>query len=445
MPSFNTTASEAREIAREAYLFGYPLVLMELTRKQVTNVEKPVHPFGPMNQFAHARDLPGPEFKVVIRPNADTLYSSGNIDLGPEPVILKVPASDRYFMIPFLDFWTNVFAVPGTRTTGPNTAREFLFVAPGWSGDVPDGLEVIRAPTRYIAFIGRTQLNGESDYANVHRIQDEMALVPLSAYGKGSYEPPLGKVDPTIDMTTPPPETVAGLAPDAFFAMMTMLMADNPPSPQDTPTLHRMARLGMKPAQPFALSDLPAELRAAVQEGVAEAREGLVAEYDRLNGASQRGWVYTTEGGSYGVNYLLRAGVAAWGLGMNLPQDAVYPSTAYDSEGRPLDGANRYVLRFPPGQLPPVDAFWSLTAYDSEGYFIPNPINRHAIGDRSNLETTPGGAVEIAIQSERPASGDSNWLPVAADKPFNLMLRLYSPRRSFLEGKWQPPAVIRLA
>jgi hypothetical protein len=295
-----------------------------------------------------------------------------------------------------------------------------------------------------VGFIGRTQLNGAEDCANVHRIQNEMKLVPLSVHGQDDYVPPRGRVNPAIDMRTPPPETVSAMAPGAFLSMMANLMVDNPPSPQDTPTLHRMARIGLKPGKPFSLEALPAEFRSAVVDGLALAKEQLAAECDRLNGANQRGWVYTTEGGSYGVNYLLRAGVAAWGLGLNLPQDAVYPSTAYDSDGRPLHGSHRYVLRFPQGQLPPVDAFWSLTAYDVGGYFMQNPINRYAIGDRSHLEATPGGAIEIAIQADRPASGDANWLPVAQDGPFNLMLRLYSPRRDFLEGRWTPPAVVRI-
>jgi hypothetical protein len=434
----------AQRIAAEAYIFAYPLVLMDVTRRQVTNVPAPAFPLAPANTIAHGREFPGPEMRVVIRPNFDTLYSSGQIDLGPEPIILSIPATDRYFMFPLMSMWTDVFAVPGTRTTGANRAREFLLVAPNWRGEVPEGLEVVRAPTRFLGFIGRTQTNGPADYANVHRIQDGMRLTPLSARGRADWRPPAGQVDPSVDMRTPPPETVAAMDARSFFRRFSELLPENPPAPQDYPTLHRMERIGLRVGQPFDLDAQPAPLRAAIERGFAEGKERLRREYERLDGVGQRGWVYTKEGGAYGVNYLLRAGVAAWGLGMNLPQDAIYPSLSTDSEGRPLDGAHRYVLRFERGQLPPVDGFWSVTAYDKDGYFIANPIRRYALGDRSGMRAGSDGAVEMYVQSDAPGGErDVNWLPVAPGS-FNLMLRLYSPQDRFLRGEWTPPQLVRV-
>lgn len=433
----------AREIAAEAYVYAYPLVLMDVTSRQVTNVREPAFPLSPVNTIAHAREFPGPEMRVVIRPNFDTLYSSGYIDLGPEPVILSIPATDRYFMFPMLSMWTDVFAVPGTRTTGPNRAREFLLVSPAWRGEVPEGLELIRAPTRYVSFIGRTQTNGPADYATVHRIQDGMRLTPLSARGRTDWRPPAA-MDPSVDMRTPPPETVAAMDARGFLRRFAELLPENPPAPQDYPILHRMERIGLRAGQAFDLDAAPAPLREAIEAGAVEGKRRLAREYERLDGVGQKGWVYTTGGGAYGVNYLLRAGVAAWGLGMNLPQDAIYPSLSTDSAGRPLDGANRYVLRFEGGQLPPVNGFWSVTAYDKDGYFIPNPIRRYALGDRSGMKPRPDGSVEILVQSASPGpEREANWLPVQPGS-FNLMLRLYSPQERFLSGAWTPPQLVRV-
>ena len=171
----SATSDDAVDMVREAYIYGYPLVLMDFTREQLTNFAEPpgVPGHGPPNQFIHLREFPDPKFKVVIRPNADTLYSSAWLDLKAEPVVLSVPAVDRFFMLPMLSMWTDVFAVPGTRTTGRNSARTFLVTGPGWSGNVPSGMELIKSPTRYVWFISRTQTNGKADYDNVHKIQDE--------------------------------------------------------------------------------------------------------------------------------------------------------------------------------------------------------------------------------------------------------------------------------
>src|SRR5215469_5449536 len=197
----------AYEIAKDAYVYSYPLMLMDRTIQQGTNYSEPtgIVTQAPFNQFSHARAFPPADFKSVVRPNADTLYSSANLDLGKEPIVLSVPATDRYFMLPILSLWSDVFAFPGTRTTGRNTARNFLLVAPSWTGEYPADLEIIRSPTRFVGLAGRTQTNGPADYDNVHKIQAGYKLTPLSAWGKGSYTPPAGKVDPTIDMKTPAP------------------------------------------------------------------------------------------------------------------------------------------------------------------------------------------------------------------------------------------------
>jgi hypothetical protein len=440
-----TSEQEAYEIARDAYVYAYPLVLTHTTLQQLSNFAEPVADsvFGPPNQFHHARAFPDPADRIVIRENVDTLYSAATLDLKAEPMVLSVPATDRYFQLPMLSLWTDVFAVPGTRTTGRNTARDFLVVRPAWQGDVPADLEVIRSPTRYVWIIGRTQTNGTADYANVHKIQDGYKLTPLSAWGTGDYVPPAGVVDPSIDMRTPPPQIVDNMDAAAFFGRFAELLKDNPPNQVDYPMIHRLERLGFEVGESFDLSAAPATIRQAIERAFADGKALVLAEGDKAAGIGGAGWVYTTRGGAYGVDYLYRAAIAQCCVGENLPQDAIYPSLATDSEGQPLDGTNAYVLHFDAGALPPVDAFWSVTAYDIEGYFIPNPLDRQAIGDRDPLVPNPDGSLDLYIQADSPDPGkEANWLPVAK-APFTLLMRLYSPRDEVLNGTWTPPPVVR--
>ncbi|MBO3273990.1 DUF1254 domain-containing protein [Pseudomonas schmalbachii] len=435
---------EIRAIAKDAYVYAYPLVLTHLTLQQLSNFAEPNDSVrGPANRFYHAREFPDPSRKTVIRSNVDTLYSAAVLDLKAEPVVLSVPATDRYFQLPILSLWTDVFAVPGTRTTGRNTARNFLVVGPQWHGTVPAGLEVIKSPTRYAWIIGRTQTNGVADYAKVHEIQDTLNLVPLSAWGNGAYVAPKGQVDPTIDMKTPPPAQVKKMEAATFFGRFAELLKDNPPNPTDYPMIHRLERAGFTVGQSFNLAAAPASVRQAFERGFADGMAQVAAEGRKAAGIGGQGWIYTTRAGAYGVDYYYRAAVANFGLGMNLPQDAIYPSLAKDSEGRQLDGNNRYVLHFEKGKLPPVDAFWSVTAYDTDGYFIPNSLKRQAIGDRDKLASNADGSLDLYIQAESPgADKEANWLPV--DKaPFNLLMRLYSPRGEIIDGSWTPPAVVR--
>jgi hypothetical protein len=437
---------EASEIAKEAYVYAYPLLLMDIFMRQGTNYAEPtgIVTQAPYNQFSHARAFPPADFKAVVRPNVDTLYSSANLDLGPEPVVLSVPATDRYFMLPLLSLWTDVFAVPGTRTTGRSTAREFLLVGPGWRGEAPSGVEFIRSPTRLVGIGGRTQTNGVADYDAVHRIQAGYKLTPLSAWGRNNYTPPKGKVDPAIDMKTPPPVQIEKMDAATYFARFAELLKDNPPGPFDYPMIHRLERIGFKAGQNFDLNDTPPQIKQAFERASADGKASVAKAAKQAGGEGEKGWVYTTRSGTYGVDYLYRAAIALCCLGENLPQDAVYPSLSTDSEGRPLDGNSRYVLHFDRGKFPPADAFWSVTAYDTEGYFIPNAPNRLALGDRDRLVTNAEGSLDLYIQANTPGvEKEANWLPVDK-KPFTLLMRLYSPKSEFLAGSWTPPAVMRV-
>jgi hypothetical protein len=447
-PASAQTASdqETYEIARDAYVYAYPLLLMDTFMRQGTNYAEPTGLVtqAPYNQFSHAKAFPPADYKAVVRANVDTLYSAANLDLGPEPLVLSVPATDRYFMMPMLSLWTDVFAVPGTRTTGRNTVREFLLVGPSWQGQAPAGLEIIRSPTRFMGIGGRTQTNGPADYENVHKIQADMKLTPLSAWGKGNYTPPKGKVDPAIDMRTPPPVQIEKMDAARYFARFAELLKDNPPGPFDYPMIHRLERVGLKVGQSFDLNDAPTNIKQAFAGATVDGR-ALVAKLGKeAGGEGGKGWVYTTRSGAYGVDYPYRAAIALCCLGENLPQDAVYPSLAVDSEGHPLDGNNNYVLHFDKGKLPPVDAFWSVTAYDTEGYFIPNALKRQALGDRDKLFTNADGSLDLYVQTDSPDTDkEANWLPVAK-APFTLLMRLYWPKAEVLDGSWTPPPVQKM-
>jgi len=444
----NVSEQEAYEISKDAYVYAYPLVLTHTTLQKLSNFAQSVagDAFGPPNHFHHARAFPDPADKIVIRENVDTLYSAAVLDLKAGPMVLSVPATDRYFQLPMLSLWTDVFAVPGTRTTGKNTARDFLVVGPQWrGGDVPAGLEVIKTPTRYVWIIGRTQTNGAADYANVHKIQDGMKLRPLSAWGESTYVPPKGAVDPGIDMKTPPPALVDQMDAATFFGRFAELLKDNPPNPVDYPMVHRLERVGFKVGQSFDLRAAPASIRQAFERAYGDGKALVLAEGKKAAGIGGKGWIYTTRSGAYGVDYLYRAAIAQCCVGENLPQDAIYPSLSTDSEGRPLDGNSKYVLRFEQGKLPPVDAFWSVTAYDIDGYFIPNPLERQAIGDRDQLvANNADGSLDLHIQADSPGKAkEANWLPVGK-APFTLLMRLYSPRLEALDGTWTPPPVVRV-
>lgn len=443
-PAQTVSDQETYQIAKDAYVYSYPLVLTYLTAVQTTNYAEPtgIPTQAPVNQFSHAREFTPVDFKAVVRPNMDTLYSPAVLDLGPEPIVLSVPATDRYFMLPLMSLWTDVFAVPGSRTTGPNIARDFLLVGPQWQGTAPAGVEIIRSPTRYLDIVGRTKANGPEDYEAVHKVQAGYKLTPLSAWGKGDYVPPKGKVDPSIDMKTPPPVQVDRMDAATYFAQFAELLKDNPPGPFDYPMIHRLERVGFKVGQPFDLNTQPAGVKQAFERAAADGNALVLAEGRKAGGEGLKGWVYTTRSGAYGVDYLYRAAIAQCCLGENLAEDAIYPSVATDSDGQPLDGSRKYVLHFAKGALPPVNGFWSVTAYDKDGYFIPNAIKRQALGDRSALVPNADGSVDIYIQPASPGKDkEANWLPVARGQPFNLLMRLYWSREEARTGAWTPPPV----
>jgi hypothetical protein len=338
--------------------------------------------------------------------------------------------------------WTDVFAVPGKRTSGTQ-AGHFAVVPPGWQGELPADVSRIQATTPMAWVIGRTQTDGVHDYASVHPVQDGFGITPLSHLGQ-SWEPVPVAVDPAVDMTTPPVAQVNHMPGTDFFAYAAELMSVHLPHATDWSILERMRRIGLEPGKPFETQTLDLGIKQAMDRAAADGQEAMRAKVPTL-APLVNGWQVPAETmGVYGNHYLKRATLAMVGLGSNPPEDAIYPLTFTDGDGNALDGEHDYQLRFDAQNLPPAGAFWSLTLYDHKGFQIPNHLNRYALGDRDPLRREPDGSLELLIQHQDPGQERTpNWLPSPLGA-FALFLRLYEPRVQALDGTWQPPAVRRV-
>ncbi len=443
IPTGPVTEKEATETGVEGYIYAYPLVTMEFTRRVMTNAAEPKDNHAPMGQFFNAAQYPNASFRDVTAPNADTLYSAAWLDLGKEPYVLSLPdEGDRYFLIPMLSGWTDVFQVPGKRTTG-DKAQTYCITGPGWTGAVPAGVTQYKSPTNMVWILGRTYCTGTpEDYKAVHELQAQYKLVPLSAYGK-PYTPSAGKVDPSIDMKTPVRDQVNQMDAVSYFKLLAALLKDNPPAAADAYILAKMARLGIVPGKEFDPGKLDPAAAKALNDVPKLAVEKIMAHFKHA-GTFENGWMFTTKAGLYGADYIQRALVTAIGLGANRPQDAVYPTSEADAEGNAYEGAKKYVMHFDKGQTPPVRGFWSLTMYNAQYFFVENALNRYTVSPRNNLKYNADGSLDLYLQNENPgAEKESNWLPAPKGK-FILMLRLYWPRESspsILNGTWKIPPV----
>jgi hypothetical protein len=439
------SAQDAHSIGVTAYLYFYSLVTMDLTRKQLTNVAKAVAGISaPMNTFANVPEYPTATMKVVVRPNFDTLYSSAWLDLTKEPMIVSVPDTQgRYYLLPMLDMWTDVFASPGWRTTGTR-AGDYAVVPPGWSGAIPASVVRIDAPTPYVWIIGRTKTDGPADYDAVHKIQAGLKVTPISRFGQ-AVEPVAGTVDSGVDMKTPPKTQVDAMPAGKFFAYAAEILKVQPAHITDEPILAQMRRIGIERGKSFEIDKLDPAIKTALETAP---KDALALMAWKVNSLARvvNGWSMNTDTmGVYGNYYLKRAIVTQLGLGANLPEDAIYPINLADDTGKPLDGANRYILHFESSAIPPVNAFWSVTLYDAEGYQVPNSLNRFAVSSWMPFKYDPDGSLDLYFQNESPgADKEANWLP-APKGPFNLTMRLYAPKSDALTGKWNPPPVTKAA
>ena len=433
---------EAYQIGIEAHQYLYPLITMDITRKTMTNIPAGKKPgAGPMNTFHHFDSFPGAEFREVVRPNFDTLYSLAWLDLTKEPVVVSMPDTQgRHYLLPMLDMWSDVFAVPGKRTSG-TSARDIAIIPKDWKGTLPDGIERIDAPTPYVWILGRTQTNGPKDYDTVHKIQEGFKVSLLSQWGKPSKEVKV-VIDSSVDMNTDPLTQVNTMSAAKYFSYGSELMKLHVPHITDWSTIARLKRIGIEPGKIFVFDKASPEVQAGLNRAVVEGLKQMQNKVPTL-ARTVNGWQMLTDSmGVYGNYYLRRAVIAMIGLGANQPEDAIYPLNVGDADGKPLNGKSKYVMHFEKNELPPVNAFWSITMYDVEGFQVANPINRYAIGDRDSLKYNADGSLDIYIQNESPEKDKiSNWLPSPKKGTLGVTMRLYAPKTEALDGRWVPPVV----
>lgn len=440
-PPAEVSAQDARDIARDAWIFGLPLVYIGTQIDVTTHVAKPDATRAPINQFVHYREFPDPANKTIVGLNVDTLYSLAQVDLSREPLVLSVPPmGDRFWIMQIVDAWNNVPHAPGSRTLG-GKGGDFALVGPGWTGTLPKGVTELRVPTNLLTVAGRTYTAGPQDYAAVHAIQDKYKLVPLSQWGK-AYAPPEEVALKKDVVDTPVPKQVLAMTPQEFFGRLNALMAANPPYAEDAPMLERIAKIGIAPGKAFDMASFTPEVRKAIEEGVAE---GVKLMKGTPLGKDVNGWRIALDLGHYGTQYPYRAAWTFYGVGGNLAEDAVYPVAEVQADGQPLKGEEKYILHFNKDQVPPVDAFWSVTLYDKDSYLVPNAISRFALGDRSGMKFGDDGSLTVYIQHDSPGKDkESNWLPSPKEGAFKLAMRLYAPKQAVADGTWSPPPVTRV-
>jgi hypothetical protein len=428
-----------------SYIYGYAPIAIEATRSVATAVsDASTEGFAPVNQLARSTHLPTAADKLIVRPNADVLATQAWLDLSFEPMILHLPDSGgRYYLVPMLDAYSNVFKSLGSRTTGTG-AGDYAIVGPNWQGRLPSTLAgVVHAPTNMVWILGRTLVHNQADLANAVAVTSQWQLMPLTAYPQflltGSYIPPVNVpiTPPNPRFALPPIGSGPGFSSPDFFDELLKVSLKNPPPPQQEPLAAVLVGEGVL-------------LQSLVTQDV---ESQAIAAFTGENNTEQQvnGWRFNLQGGNFGDNYLLRGTIARFGIGQNIPADAVYLHTSSDINNSPLDGSKAYVIHFTPDQVPQVNGYWSITVYGPLGFLIPNPIGRHSRGSESGLVSNADGSIDILLQSTAPTTLQSNWLPTpptpVGGKPFqfNLTMRLYEPGDAILNGTYTPPTVTPVA
>jgi hypothetical protein len=437
------TPQEAEQIANDATVYGFPLVIMDLTRQVFTAVPAPSEVGSPANQFGNKKTFPDATFTNVVNPNADTLYSSAWVDTAKEPVILSLPDTQgRYYLMPMLNYWTDCFASPGSRTTGTG-AGNFAITSPNWSGKLSEGITELRSSTRWVWIVGRIACAGSADYENVWKLQNQLKLTPLSAWGTDYVPPTNVPVDPSVNTKVSPLNQLLAMDAASYFNYVCQLMLDNPPYEADAPLLANLEKIGIKTGADYKsyFAGLDDGVKSAIQTGYQSALTQIPAAD---MGNTTNGWQLPYGTGDYGTDYVLRAAIAYRGLGANLVDDAFYASASTSSDGAKFSSDKKYVLHFNKDEIPPVNGFWSLSLYNEKILFAANPINRYNLGSLSDppLVTNSDGSIDLYIQRDSPDSAKMpNWLPAPASGGFSLTLRLYWPQELVLDKSWVPPAV----
>lgn len=436
------TPQQVREIAKEAYTYGFPMVdNYRIQHSYFVDKANPQYK-GDWNQTHSIARVFTPADTTIQTPNSDTPYTMLGADLRAEPLVLTVPPIEagRYFSLQFVDGYTYDYAYVGSRTTG-NGGGKYLLAGPNWKGDKPAGInEVIRSDTDFSLVIYRTQLFDPADIGNVKKIQDGYTVEPLSAF---EHKP--AAVAPPMDFIAPLTSEEQKTSPK-FFEILNFILKTAPVLPDETQLREKFATIGIGPDGDFNDAMSPENVQA-VKDGMADAWAELTTfQKDKLNtGEVTSGQLFGTHA-ELGNNYLYRMAGSVLGIYGNVAAEAMYPVIATDTSGAPLNGSSSYTLRFAPGQLPPVNSFWSLTMYKMpQSLLVANPINRYLINSPMlpNLIKDPDGGITIHVQNQSPGPDkEANWLP-APDGPFQMILRLYWPKEEALNGTWKAPQAVK--
>lgn len=435
---------DARAIAKEAYIYGFPLI--DTYRIQYSYFVEQSDPEykAPWNTLVNNARVYTPDDKAIQTPNSDTPYSYVGADLRAEPLVFTVPEVEkgRYYSLQFIDMYTFNFAYVGSRATG-NGAGHFLLAGPGWKGKTPKKITaVIRCETEFAFILYRTQLFGPDDIENVKKIQAGYKVEPLSAFlGKPKPAPA-----PAVKFLKPLDAKEERTSP-AFFNKLAFILQFCPTDPSETEMMARFARLGIVAGKPFDPDGLSPELRKAIEDGMADAWAAFKTfkETELDTGKRSSGDAFGTRAHLNG-NYIDRMSGAVLGIYGNSKEEAIYPAYFLDSDQKPMSGEHQYTLRFAAGQLPPVNAFWSLTLYRlPESLLTANPINRYLINSPMlpDLKKDSDGGLTLYVQNASPgADKEANWLP-SPTGTFFLVMRLYWPKSEALDGQWKAPPLER--
>lgn len=429
-------------VLTEAYTYGFPLVLMDLTREEMTNVaradSKKVR--APMNQFVHTTAIPQVNSKQMTRPTQDTLLSSAWIDLASGPQVIEVPnTKGRYYLMSMLDGWSNVYAVAGKRTLG-TSAKKIVLIGPKWNGSIPSGVELVRSPTDLTWIVGRIEVKGAQDAKTVASLQKNFKLYPLENFGK-KYTAPRGSRNPALGSGSPL-EKIFALSTEDYFNRLNRLMLSNPPSNLDKDAIAKFAPLGIAPGARFSADAFPEKDRSAINN-IPQVSKANFENNRAVIGREMNGWIMPQKSiGSYVNNYNLRAHVAYSALGANLPLDLMSPTALTDGNGDKLSGSKNYILHFNKDQLPMVKGFWSVTVYGQDSYFAKNPLKRYSLSSKGKLKYNRDGSLDIYLQNSNPgAEKKANWIPTPAGD-FSVTARLYSPAPEHLDEKYALPPIM---
>jgi hypothetical protein len=428
--------------AIEGYVYGFPLVIMDLTKGVLTAASKSGEYSAPMDQFARVRTYVDPDFKNVVRISRNSLWAHGFIDLDRGPFVYSQPDTrGRYIVMQALNMWTDDFATTGSRTTGTE-AGDFLIAGPKWKGAAPSHIkQTFNCSTRYAWVLVQIAAASEQEFPEIHQLQDQLRLTPLSA-GE-SYTPADNvPVDPTVDTTVTPYDQIRLMSGVTFFKRLAMVMKDNPPYAADVPVLKKLKKIGVEPGKDFNTDTLDPKHVEALNR--AAKRVWNEIESAPLQMPNVNGWCLPINLGRFGTDYNTRAVIAWLGLGALPAEDAIYPTTWLDGDGKPLDGAGKYTIHFAKdGLLPSYSGVWSISAY-RENFYVRNPIERYGLLSSMPLIYNADGSLDVYIQAQSTgADKEANWLPCPPSGPFNLSIRVYQPKEAMLDGRSEHNLVVQ--